>query len=215
MRRLAAADDQLRCVVADVTNPDDVDRLASQILAAQRLDVLINAVGISTRGHVRESAVEDFQRMWEVNVLTAVRVTRVLLPRLIEARGSVVNIGSLASRVATANLGAYPTSKFALAGYTESLRRDLAGLGVHVLLVCPGPIARADSGFRYAEKTANLSDAANQPGGGVRLRQLDPAALADRILRPVSKKNRNWLYPVWRGGCLPSATCFRGSVTGL
>ena len=67
--------------------------------------------------------------------------------------------------MATRYMGPYPAAKFALAAYTQQLRLALAESGVHVLLVCPGPIARPDGLPRY-ENAANLPAAARRPGGG-------------------------------------------------
>ena len=77
-------------------------------------------------------------------------------------------------------MGPYPASKFPLAGYSQQLRLELESEQVHVLLVCPGPIAREDSGNRYS--TDDLPESARQPGGGVKISRLQPQFLAQKIL---------------------------------
>ena len=64
--------------------------------------------------------------------------------RPLRRRGHVVNLGSLAAKTAARWMGAYPATKFALAAYTQQLRLELGPEGLHVLLVCPGPVARKD-----------------------------------------------------------------------
>jgi short-subunit dehydrogenase len=92
-------------------------------------------------------------------------------------------------------LGAYPVSKFAVAAYTHQLRLELGPRGVHVLLVCPGPIARPDAGHRYADQAQDLPAAASRPGGGVRIKGLDPDELARRLLRACETRRAELVIP--------------------
>lgn len=202
--KLAAAESELRsrfgdrisAIVADVTQDVDVSRLVGDVMQRHgRLDVLVNNVGRSTRGDVLAVTPEDIREMLEINLLTAVRCTRAAAAHLISSRGHVVNIGSLASKAAARFLGAYPASKFALAGYTHQLRLELEPQGLHVLLVCPGPIARTDAGNRYDEATANLPDSARRPGGGVKIRGIDPNDLARRIVRACERRKKELIVP--------------------
>ena len=112
---------------------------------------------------------------------------------MLKTHGSVVNIGSLASKVATPYLGAYPPSKFAVAAYSQQLR--LENPGVHVLLVCPGPIRRDDAGSRYEEEARHLPPAARQPGGGARLNAVASDHLARRILRACQRRQPELVVP--------------------
>ncbi len=103
-----------------------------------------------------------------MNVLVTHRVTRLCLPQLKKAKGCVVNIGSLASKVATPCLGGYAVSKSALSAYSQQLRMELRSDGVHVLMVCPGPIQRDDGGVRYNHlaEQRELAEQFRKPGGG-------------------------------------------------
>ncbi len=94
---------------------------------------------------------------------------------MLKTRGHIVNIGSLAAKMASRYLGAYPASKFAVAAYTHQLRLELGPQGLHVLLVCPGPIARPDAGQRYSGEAGRPPGVRpERPGGGVRLKGIDP-----------------------------------------
>ena len=81
-------------------------------------------------------------------------------------RGHVVNIGSLAAKSAARWLGAYPATKFAVAAYSQQLRLELGPQGLHVLLVCPGPIQRSDPRLYPLEGLEDIPDRARGPGRG-------------------------------------------------
>ena len=135
---------------------------------------------------------EEFARLLDINLLAAVRCTRAAVPHLLQSRGHLVNIGSLSGKTASRYLGAYPASKFALTAYTQQLRLELEPEGLHVLLVSPGPIARDDAGHRYASQAAELPARRRQPGGGVKLKGIDPRKLARQFFAPANVANRSW-----------------------
>jgi uncharacterized protein len=194
--RLQAAADELRRlggqvlpVRGDMAWQEDVDRLAATATERfGRVDLLCNCAGRSTRGTALGTSPEDFQQLMEANFLTAVRVTRAIAPLLLAARGHLVNIGSLASKAASRYMGAYPASKFALAAYTQQLRLELADQGLHVMLVCPGPLARADAGERYGDTAHKVPQYARAPGAGARLRAIPPGAVAAAVLRGCERR---------------------------
>ena len=195
-RTAHALGERVEPIAADLTQQADVDRLFQQVHQKYgRLDLLIHSAGRSSRGEVLQTAPEDFQTLWEVNFLAAVRCTRTAAPALLASRGHLVNIGSLAAKSASRFLGAYPASKFPLAAYSQQLRLELGPQGLHVLLVCPGPIARDAEGDRYAAQTADLPDSARRPGGGVKVRAIDPHWLAGRILRACERREVELVVP--------------------
>ena len=140
--KLRASGAKVLAISADVTQADDVARVAAKTMQEfGGLDVLVNNAGRSARGDVLSISADDFARR-ELNFLSVVRCTRTFADTLIERHGHIVNIGSLASKSATRFMGTYPASKFPLAAYSQQLRLELGPRGLHVLLVCPGPIAR-------------------------------------------------------------------------
>ena len=140
-------DGKIEGQVADVTVTEDVERaVAYTVERFGRLDLLINCAGRSTRGRILDTPPDVFQALWDLNFLGTVRCTQACAPHLLQSQGHLVNIGSLASRAVSRYLGAYPATKSALAAYTQQLRLELGPKGVHVLLVCPGPIDRDDAG---------------------------------------------------------------------
>jgi short-subunit dehydrogenase len=114
---------------------------------------------------------------------------------LLASRGHVVQIGSLAARVASRYLGPYPASKFPLVAYAQQLRLELGPQGLHVLLVCPGPLRRDDSGQRYDDQAEALPPEARRPGGGARLKAIDPHDLARRIARACERRQPELVVP--------------------
>lgn len=180
----------------DVTSTDGVQQAFAQIRAQQdSLNVLVNAVGRSDRAAILETSEQDFQALWDLNFLSIVRCTRAAADSLIAARGHVVNIGSLASKIASRYLGAYPATKSAVAAYSQQLRLELGPQGLHVLLVCPGPLQRDDAGRRYDHQARGLPESARRPGGGARVRLIDPAWLARRIIRACERRQPELIVP--------------------
>jgi NAD(P)-dependent dehydrogenase (short-subunit alcohol dehydrogenase family) len=192
----SAGGNPCRWQAADVTSHADVERLvAATVENAGRLDLLVNCAGKSARGEIAATSPEQFAELIDLNFLSAVRCTKAALPHLLKSRGHVVQIGSLASKAASRYLGAYPASKFPLAAYAQQLRLELGPRGLHVLLVCPGPLQRDDAGSRYAAAAQDLPPGAAQPGGGVKLTGIDPGWLAGRILRACQRRQAELVVP--------------------
>ena len=137
----------------------------------------------------------------ELNFLAAVRCVRRAVPPLRNENGHLVLIGSLASKTASKYIGPYAATKFALASYAQQLRLELQDPPIHVLHVCPGPIARDDAGNRYDEEAANLPPEARKAGGGVGLRAIAPDQLAQRILTGCEKRQLEIVVP-WKARIL-------------
>jgi NAD(P)-dependent dehydrogenase (short-subunit alcohol dehydrogenase family) len=160
-----------------------------------QLDAVIHCVGRSMRGSVLDTSPEQFRESWEINFLSAVQLAQATVPHLVQRQGHFVAVGSLASRAPVPYLGAYPSSKAALALFMHQLRLEHAAQGLHALLVLPGPIARDDAGLRYAQQAARLPPAARKPGGGVRLSAIDPARLVDRLLIACQRRQPELVMP--------------------
>ena len=193
---LVAGGREVLAVPADVTRQEDVNALFGRTLSHfGRIDGLVNCAGLSMRGAVLDTPPEEFSRLLEINLLAVVRCTRAAAPEIIKNAGHIVNIGSLAGKAAARYLGAYPASKFALSGYTQQLRLELAPQGVHVLLVCSGPIARERPRTYGAESMGDLPEAARRPGAGVKTKAIDPAVLAARIIKACQRRRAELIVP--------------------
>lgn len=132
VRRRGAAPEGTEEVILDVTDPPE--------LALDRLDGLVNNAGVAVAGPLEFLPTEELRRQLEVNVVGQLRMVQLLLPALREARGRIVNVGSISGKSALPFLGAYAMSKFALEAMTDSLRVELRPWGVHVAIVEPGTI---------------------------------------------------------------------------
>ena len=130
----------LHTVQADVTSPDDRQRMFDA--ARERLgglDILINNAGIGATGHFADAEPDRLRKIFEVNFFGTTETTRVLLPLLREGKTpAVVNISSIAGRCGIPARSDYSASKFAVQGFSEALRAELAKDGIDVLLVNPG-----------------------------------------------------------------------------
>jgi NAD(P)-dependent dehydrogenase (short-subunit alcohol dehydrogenase family) len=142
-RLRAAASDRLTPVKIDVTDAASIRAAADEVAAAlgsEPLSGLVNNAGIAVSGPVEYLPIEEVRKQLEVNFIGQVAVTQAFLPLLRRSRGRVVNIGSVGGEVALPFLSPYAASKHAMEGFSDSLRREVERLGVHVSVVRPGAI---------------------------------------------------------------------------
>ena len=183
-------------VQADITRQEDVDRLIARTVEYfGQLDVLVNNAGRSMRGKVLDTTAEQFRDLMELNFIGLVRCTRAAVPHLLREHGHVVNIGSLAAKSAARWVGAYPATKFAVAAYSQQLRLELGPEGLHVLLVCPGPIERKDARLYPLAGLEDVPEQARAPGAGVQVKAIPPQRLARAILRACERRQPELVIP--------------------
>jgi short-subunit dehydrogenase len=176
--------------VVDLADAAATAAVASAVMAAHpRIRLLVNNAGVALGGRFDQVTLDEFEWVIRVNFLGTVRLTHALLPALKAEPGShLVNLSSLFGIIAPGGQAAYSASKFAVRGFTEALRQELALDGIGVTSVHPGGIktrigesARVGSGVppEYAE--AHRDD-------WKRLLTLDPAEAAAVILRGVERR---------------------------
>jgi 3-hydroxy acid dehydrogenase/malonic semialdehyde reductase len=135
----------------DVTDPASCERFVEQAVAelGGGVDILFNNAGLSLgRDPFWRSTEEDERRVLETNVNGLIRMTRLCLPHLRDG-GHIVNMGSIAGRVAYENGSIYVTSKFAVRGFTYALREDLLGRPIRVTTVDAGLVETEFSVVRF------------------------------------------------------------------
>jgi len=127
----------------DVMKEEDLVALVERTLAEQgRIDVLVNNAGVVAGGRIDEISREDISRMVGVNIWAPLRLTQLVVPSMrARGAGTIVNISSLAGRIGVPYYATYCASKFAMRGFSESLRRELRPEGIHVCAVYPGGTA--------------------------------------------------------------------------
>lgn len=152
--------DGIEPVILDITEPDHIARLAARF-EDDSLRALVNNAAVQFNAPVEALPLSEWRRQFEVNLFGHIAVTQALLPALLRNSGRVVNISSVGGRVAMPTYGPYAGTKFALEAVSDSLRRELAPLGVRVVVVEPGAI-RTEMGDRVVA-TANRLAAAMSP----------------------------------------------------
>jgi short-subunit dehydrogenase len=195
-RELDSSGDNILAVPADVTKQIDVERLIARTIERfGRLDVLVNNAGRSDRGTAIETTPEKLAELFDLNVVALARCTRAAMPHLLQAKGHLVNIGSLAGKTAARYMGAYSATKYSVSAYSQQLRLELGPQGLHVLLVSPGPIRRDEPRIYNHEQTGSLPASARKPGAGVKVGLIDPDLLAARILRACERRRPELVVP--------------------
>ena len=180
-----------------------IECLAKRLARFGRLDVLVNNAGRSMRGKVLDTTPEQFRDLMELNLIALVRCTRAAVPELLRRQGHVVNIGSLASKAASRWVGAYPATKHAVAAYSQQLRLELGPQGLHVLLVCPGPIERKDPRLYPLEGLEDVPERGAARGGGQDPGDSAAAACPGDPAGVPSSGGPSWSFPALRGCCSP------------
>jgi len=140
---IRAASPASAVIACDVGDRAQVRAMIDQALAAfGKIDILINNAGIGTRRPFAETSLDTIEEIVRTNFLGMVHCTHEVLPSMISrGSGHIVNISSVSGHIGTPNMAAYCASKFAMNGFSESLYHDLEPLGIHVSIVCPGPVA--------------------------------------------------------------------------
>jgi NAD(P)-dependent dehydrogenase (short-subunit alcohol dehydrogenase family) len=147
----------LEPVILDITKPEQVEALAARVAGDPRaLHALVNNAGIQVNGPVEALPMAQWRRVFEVNLFGHIAVTQALLPALLRGKGRVINISSVGGKVAMATYGAYAGAKFALEAVSDSLRREVAPLGVQVVVVEPGGV-RTEMGTRGVATAKDLA----------------------------------------------------------
>jgi short-subunit dehydrogenase len=169
----AALGPRSRAVVTDVSKHADCEALMKAALEAfGRIDGLVNNAGYNSRGTVEAVALEDIERIIEVNLKAPIRLSKLVLPHLrASGGGAIVNVASLAGRVPLDHEATYSASKFGLRGFSFAMAEELAGSGITVSVVSPGPI---ETGFI-------LNDIAEVPD----MVFSQPMATADEVARAI------------------------------
>ncbi|MER8907464.1 SDR family NAD(P)-dependent oxidoreductase [Mesorhizobium sp. M0854] len=141
-------------IEADVTSNDDVTAMVDKVVTEWgRLDILVNNAGVMLLSPAADAELDDWRRMIELNLLALMGVTKAALPHLRAAKGHIVNVSSIAGRVANPGASGYAATKFGVVGFSESLRREVYADKVRVTVIEPG-LVRTELGDHVTNPAA-------------------------------------------------------------
>lgn len=132
----------LKIIKLDVTDDYSIQNAIKEIVQeTNRIDVLVNNAGNNIAGAVEDLSIEEFKEQFETNFFGLIRVTKVVLPIMRKQNnGIIVNLSSITGKMAIPLNSAYVSSKFAVEGFSESIRYELEDFGIKVILIEPGVI---------------------------------------------------------------------------
>ncbi len=129
----------LHTLVADVSNLNDCRNFISSTIATfGGIDILINNAGINIRGVLQDIDIEAVEKVMDINFYGTLYCTKLALNSIIERKGIIVGVSSVAGYRGLPGRSGYSASKFAMTGFLEALRTELLDADVHVMWVCPG-----------------------------------------------------------------------------
>jgi len=131
----------IKIYLADVTEFTQIDRLVSETIQNfGQIDVLVNSAGVIKNGSIENTTMDDFDKMMNINVRSVFNLIQKCLPHLIEAKGNIVNVSSVAGTRSFPNILSYCVSKAAVDQLTRCTALELAPKGVRVNAVNPGVV---------------------------------------------------------------------------
>ena len=173
-------------MVADVSNENDCRRfIETTIKFFGGIDILINNAGISMRAILKETSTDTLRKVMDINYFGVVYCTKYALDSIIERKGTIVGVSSIAGYRGLPGRSGYSASKYALQGWLESIRTELMHDGVHVMWVCPG---FTTSNIRNAALNKDAQSHGETPMDEEKM--MSSEECADHILRAIRKKKR-------------------------
>lgn len=193
-------------IKADVTDLEDLHTIVEETLNRfGRIDVLVNNAGVGDGGQLQSIPVEQMKRTVDVNLFAVMNLTRLVLPTMLEQRsGHIVNISSVFALLRGPGQNVYAATKAGVAGFTDSLRRELHGTGIGVSAIMPGATATPILGGTTREEVREVMDTAGFNIPGVSLD--DPAVVGGAIVNAVRYHQRRRVL----GGPTMVALCWLG-----
>ncbi len=184
----------LHTMVADVSSENDCRRFIEMTIKMfGGIDIIINNAGISMRALLKDASTDVIRKVMDINFFGTVCCTKYALDSIIERKGTIVGVSSIAGYRGLPGRSGYSASKFALQGWLEAIKTELKDSGVHVMWVCPG---FTTSNIRLASlnKDAKSHGETTMDEG----KMMTAEECAAHILNAVRKKKRTLLL-TWTG----------------
>jgi short-subunit dehydrogenase len=188
----------------DITRPDDRARIVdATIQRFGRIDILINNAGRGSYHSALTTSPEEAHSLFELNFIAPLAMTQLVVPHMRSAgSGMIVNVGSIAGRVALPWMTIYSATKFALGALTDALRLEMRRDGIQAMTVCPGYVDTAFHAHAIGTPPAVIA--------GAKPYAISPRKCAEAIARGVERDARTvvtptlgWLF-IWLQRVLPS-----------
>ncbi|WP_407268836.1 SDR family NAD(P)-dependent oxidoreductase [Radiobacillus sp. PE A8.2] len=181
---------ECRYYVADLVDVESWKTTLQQIIAdAGKVDALINNAGVGIFEYVNEASWESTDRMFQLNVMALIQAVYQVLPHFIEqGHGHIVNIASMAGKIATPKAAVYSSTKHAVLGFSNALRLETAATGVYVTTVNLGPVKT--NFFTTADPEGTYQQS-------VQRYMLDPDQVAKKVVNSLFTKKREINMPGW------------------
>lgn len=180
---IAASGGRASVVAADLLQDGAPEQLAdAAVRELGEVDILINLAGIISFNLFQNETMQGIERLWRVNVIAPMQLTRALLPHMLaRGNGRIVNIGSVFGSIAFPFFANYSANKFAVRGFSQALRRELEGSGVGVTYVAP----------RYTKTPINAG-AASRMATALKMNMDEPELVAANIVRAMEKEAKEY-----------------------
>jgi len=169
-------------LAGDISQPGLPARLVQEALEQMgTIDILINCAGVQNFGFFAEEAPADTATLFDVNTIAPIALVNAVLPHMLQKKkGQIVNVGSIFGSIGFPCFASYSASKFALRGFSEALRRELAGSGVGVTYVAP----------RFTRTAFNRS-AVSRMANALKMNQDEPENVAASVIATIERDDRD------------------------
>lgn len=190
-----AAGHKLLVTEADVSREEDCKRLIDNTVREfGKIDILINNAGMSMRALFVDLHLDVIRKLMDINFWGTVYCTKYALPYILEQKGSVVGVSSIAGFIGLPGRAGYSASKYAMHGFLNTLRVENLRKGLHVLIVAPGFTA---SNIRKTALTADGSAQGETPRNENKMMSAEEVAL--RIIKAIQKRKRTLILTFVEG----------------
>ncbi len=194
------------CIESDVSSESECrDLVQETVKRFGGIDILINNAGISMRAILNDLQLDVIRKVMDINFWGTVYCTKYALPYLLNSKGSVVGVSSIAGKNGLPGRTGYSASKFAMEGFLQSVRTENLKKGLHVLVACPG---FTESSIRGSALGPDGSTQSESPRDEKKM--MTAEQVADHIFRAVATRKRDLMLTkqgklaVWLGRFFPS-----------
>ncbi|PFA22776.1 short-chain dehydrogenase [Bacillus cereus] len=192
----------------DVTDQNSINAFQLFLKEVNQVDLLVNNAGYASGGFVEEVPIEEYKKQFETNVFGAISITQVVLPYMRKQKsGKIINVSSISGQVGFPGLSPYVSSKYALEGWSESLRLEVKPFGIDVCLIEPGSYntniweVGQELAENYSETTSPYKEYMDKIQNHINHNDTfgNPIDVAQKIVAIAETKRATLRYPIGKG----------------